>query len=31
MAKYPHSAVAVEDLQSGKSVPADYKLDLGRR
>jgi hypothetical protein len=31
MAKYPHSAVAVKDLQSGKSVPADYKLDLGRR
>jgi hypothetical protein len=31
MAKYPHSAVAVKDLQSGKRVPADYKLDLGRR
>ena len=31
MAKYPHSAVAVKDLQSGKRVAADYKLDLGRR
>jgi hypothetical protein len=31
MAKYPHSAVAVKDLQSGERVPADYKLDLGRR
>jgi hypothetical protein len=31
MAKYPHSAVAVKDLQSGQRVAADYKLDLGRR
>ena len=31
MARYPHSAVAVKDLQSGKRVAADYKLDLGRR
>jgi hypothetical protein len=31
MAKYPHSAVAVKDLQSGERVAADYKLDLGRR
>jgi len=31
MAKYPHSAVAVKDLQSGERVVADYKLDLGRR
>jgi hypothetical protein len=30
MAKYPHSAVAVKDLQSGERVAADYKLDLGR-
>jgi hypothetical protein len=29
MAKYPHSAVVVKDLQSGKTVAADYKLDLG--
>ena len=29
MSKYPHSAVAVKDLQSGET--ADYKLDLGRR
>jgi hypothetical protein len=31
MSKYPHSAVAVKDLQSGERVAADYKLDLGRR
>jgi hypothetical protein len=31
MAKYPHSAVAVKDLQSGERVAANYKLDLGRR
>jgi hypothetical protein len=31
MAKYPHSAVAVKDLQSGERAPANYKLDLGRR
>ena len=30
-AKYPHSSVAVKDLQSGERVAADYKLDLGRR
>jgi hypothetical protein len=26
MAKYPHSAVAVKDLQSGERVAADFKL-----
>jgi len=26
MAKYPLSAVAVKDLQSGERVAADYKL-----
>ena len=31
MAKYPHSAVAVKDLQSGERLAADYQLDLGRR
>jgi|EndMetStandDraft_8_1072994.scaffolds.fasta_scaffold247291_1 hypothetical protein len=31
MAKYPHSAVAVKDLQSGERLAADYRLDLGRR
>jgi hypothetical protein len=30
MAKYPHNAVAVKDLQSGERVAADYKLNLGR-
>jgi hypothetical protein len=28
MAKYPHSSVAVKDLQSGERVAADYKRDL---
>jgi hypothetical protein len=31
MLKYPNRAVAVKDLQTGKGVAADYKLDLGRR
>ena len=31
MAKYPHSAVVMKDLQSGERVVADYRLDLGRR
>ena len=31
MAKYPHSAVAVKDLQSGERVAAEYKLGLDGR
>jgi hypothetical protein len=31
MARYPHSAVAMKDLQSRERVAAEYKLDLGRR
>jgi hypothetical protein len=30
MTKYPHSSVAVKDLQSKQGVAVDYQLDLGR-
>ena len=30
MAKYPYSVVAVKDLQSGKAIAVDHKLDLRR-
>ena len=28
MLKYPNSVVAVKDLQNGKALAVDYKLDL---
>ena len=28
MVKYPHSAVAVKDLQRGKAIAVDQKLDV---
>ena len=31
MAKYPHSAVAVKDLQSGKATVVDHKHKLDLR
>ena len=29
--KYPHSAVVVQNLQTGETIAVEYKPDIGRR